>query len=148
MAGVAVSGRVIARNNIGQFVRECEMAAQRTVEEAVERGANLSRAMAPIGPKPDPRTGKLKDSISSKMYGRTAGEWSCSARHALAIEKGAVRHDITGWVNFFWENEGRAWEPGPNTIDHPGNAAQPYLHPAYKIIMQQIMDIADRKYPG
>lgn len=148
MSGVAVSNRVIARNDIGQFRRACSDAAEKTVEEAVERGAKLSRQMAPSGTKRDPRTTKLKKSIEPHMLGRTQGEWVATARHALAIEKGAVPHIITGWVNFFWENQGRDWEAGPNRINHPGNAAQPYLAPAYRVIMRQVMQIARDKYPG
>lgn len=139
---------MIARNGIGQFRAECELAAERTVEKAVERGARLSRDFAPSGKKNDPRTSRLKDSIEPRMLGRTQGEWVATARHALPIEKGAVDHDITGWVNFFWEREGRDWEPGANIIKHPGNKAQPYLRPAYKIVMAQIMAIARGEYPG
>lgn len=148
MSGVAVSNRVIARNDIGQFRRACSDAAEKTVEEAIERGAKMSRQMAPSGTKRDPRTTKLKNSIEPHMLSRTQGEWRATARHALAIENGAVPHAITGWVNFFWAREGRDWVPGSNLINHPGNGAQPYLRPAYRIVMQQIMQIARSKYPG
>jgi hypothetical protein len=148
MASVGVSNRVIARNGIGQFRSECSLAAERTVEKAVERGARLSRDFAPSGSKNDPRTTKLKKSIEPRMLGRTQGEWTATARHALAIEKGAVPHEITGWVNFFWERESRDWEPGMNLINHPGNAAQPYLRPAYAIVMGEVMAIARGEYPG
>lgn len=144
---VAVSNRVIARNSIGQFASECSDAAERTVRESIEKGAELSRAMAPVGTKADPRTTKLKDSISSQMLSRTSGEWKATARHALPIELSAGPHDITGWVSFFWEKMGRDWSPGPNTIHHPGNAAQPYLRPAYQIVMGRIMAVARREYP-
>ncbi len=148
MSGVAVSNRVIARNDIGRFRAACSDAAEKTVEEAIERGAKLSRQMAPRGTKRDPRTTKLKNSIEPRMLSRTQGEWKATARHALAIEKGAVPHQITGWVNFFWENEERNWVPGKNLINHPGNAAQPYLRPAYIVVMKQLMQIARTKYPG
>lgn len=144
----AVSNRVIARNSIGQFIRDCEQAAEGTIREAVNDGADLSRNFAPEGAKMDPRTIPLKESIEAHVLSRTSGNWVATARHALPIELGAVPHPITGWVSFFWEREGRMWEPGPNEISHPGNAPQPYLRPAYEIIMARIMQIADKHYPG
>jgi hypothetical protein len=147
MADIAVSNKVTARNGLGQFIRDCEQAAEYTVRDAIEEGAKLSRALAPSGTKPDPRTVPLKDSITSAMTSRTQGHWSSSARHALAIEKGASPHGIPGNVSFFWENQGRWWTPGSNVIQHPGNAAQPYLRPAYEVIMHRIMGIARRHYP-
>lgn len=145
---VAVSNRVVVRNSIGRFRQACSDAAEETIREAVEEGAALSRSLAPVGHKNDPRTVHLKDSVESEVLSRTSGQWKSTARHALAIEKGAVPHPITGWVSFFWENEGRDWTPGPNEIQHPGNSAQPYLRPAYETIMRRIMSIAREKYPG
>lgn len=144
---IGVSNRVVHRNGIGQFTRDCSDAAESTVKKAIEEGAQLSRTLAPVGPKEDPRTVHLKDSISTQMFGRTSGEWKSTARHALPIELSAVPHDITGWVSFFWEREGRMWAPGSNIIHHPGNAAQPFLRPAYQVIMGKIMSIARSEYP-
>ncbi len=145
---VAVSNRVIARNNFGQFIRDCEQAAEKTVKESIDRGAKLSRDLAPAGNKTDSRTPKLKDSIKPEMLSRTSGVWKCTARHALPVETGSVPHEITGDVLFFWEREGRWWNPGDNIINHPGNAAQPYLRPAYDIVSREMMNIARRNYPG
>jgi hypothetical protein len=78
----------------------------------------------------------------------TSAHWEANARHALAQEKGGRPHEQTGWVNFFWEKEGRDWEPGPNRIHHPGNPAHPYLRPAYEIIMGRWMEYARRYYPA
>lgn len=144
---LAVSNRVIMRDNFGRFRRECELAMGETIKQAVEDGAQLSRDLAPVGHKRDPRTTKLKDSITAVVVSRTQGYWQASARHALAQELGAAPHEIPGEVHFFWEREGRWWEPGTNTINHPGNAAQPYLRPAYQAIMNRIMSIAKRYYP-
>src|SRR5689334_17961697 len=111
---IAVSGRVVARNSMGEFIRACESAATATVEEAIKEGANLSRAMAPKGGKPDPRTIPLAASIKSEMLSRTSGHWYATARHSLPQEFGAGAHDIPGEVSFFWEREGRPWIPGKN----------------------------------
>lgn len=146
--GIAVSNRVVARNDIGRFIRDCEVAGTRTVESAIEKGAQLSRDLAPVGLKNDTRTSHLKDSINTKMLSGNSGVWIASARHALAVEKGARPHEIPGNVSFFWENEDRFWNPGDNMIQHPGNDAQPYLRPAYVIVMREIMGIARGKYPG
>lgn len=157
--GITAKATVVARNDIGRFIRECEMAAESTVEDAIEEGARLSRAMAPAGSKPDPRTVPLKESITTRMFGRTRGEWGSSARHALAIEKGAVPHAIPANVRFYWDKLGRMWMPpetylrvtgypGADPIQHPGNAAQPYLRPAYAQVMANIMSIARKNYPG
>ncbi len=146
--GIACSNRVISRNGFGRFIAECDAAATATVKQSIEEGADLSRTMAPVGHKIDPRTVKLKDSISTKMLSSTSGVWTSTARHSLAIEKGASSHTIPGEVSFFWEKHWRMWEPGPNEIHHPGNAAQPFLRPAYEVISHRIMAIARRNYPG
>lgn len=148
MPGMAVSNHVIVRNNFGQFIRECEAAGTKTVQDAVKKGAKLSRALAPIGVKPDPRTPSLRASIEPVMFDERHGAWYADARHALPIEYGAAPHLITGNVTFFWEEEGRDWTPGDNWIQHPGNDAQPYLRPAYEIVMRTIMEEARRNYPS
>jgi hypothetical protein len=145
--GIACSNRVVARNGFGQFIRDCEQAAELTAKDAVERGAELSRGFAPVGHKPDPRTVKLKNSIHTRMFSRTSGEWYSEARHALSQEKGAKAHDIPGEVSFFWEKMDRMWTPGSNVINHPGNAAQPFLRPAYKQVSRELSAIARRHYP-
>lgn len=145
---VAVSSRVVARNGIGRFISECEMAATRTVEELVSDGEELSRELAPEGHKKDPRTVTLQEGMFSRMLSATSGEWGCVARHALPVEFGSAAHPQTGDVTFFWENMDRLWSPGRNQIRHPGAGAQPYLRPAYKIISGKAMAVARSKYPG
>lgn len=156
---IAVSNRVVARNGIGQFIRDCEGAAERTVKKSVQRGMSLSRQFAPEGHKDDPRTVPLRAAMFMNMLSRTSGEWGNFARHALPIEKGAVAHTIPADVHFYWERMGRMWMtpaeylrrtgfPGADPIHHPGNAAQPYLRPAYEIVMNNIMQVAKQEYPG
>lgn len=147
MASVKCSATVNARNGIGQFTRDCEGAATETVKDAIEEGAAMSRALAPKGHKPDPRTVKLTDSITTEMLSRTSGRWTSRARHTLAQEKGAAPHPISGDVSFFWEKHFRMWHPGDNEIQHPGNAAQPFLKPAYDAVSRRLMAIARRHYP-
>lgn len=145
---VAFSNRVIARNNMGRFIADCEGAATRTVEKAITQGEALSKTMAPTGTKHDFRTVTLREGMFKEMLGRTSGRWGCAARHALAIELGAGPHPISGRVKFFWDNEGRWWTPGDNVINHPGNDAQPFLRPAYQEIARRLPSIAAEEYPG
>lgn len=119
-----------------------------TIAQAVTDGADLSRGFAPVGHKDDLRTIPLKASIEPVVVSRTQGFWQATARHALPVEFGAGPHPIPGSVSFFWEEEGKWWIPGSNVINHPGNAAQPYLRPAFKIISGRLLEIAKRKYPG
>lgn len=146
MGDVAVSNTVIARSDIGRFISLCEEAGARMMADIANDGANLSRELAPKGVKDDPRTPHLADSIVAESTS-TAARWKATARHALAQELGSIRHPQSGWVHFFWEKEGREWEPGPNIIDHPGNPPHPYLRPAYEAMMARWMVYARRHYP-
>jgi hypothetical protein len=151
---VGVSNRVVVRNNFGQFISEIEAAGQATVDDILDEGVALSRQMAPVGSKHDPRTVPLREGFFVQKLSRTSGIWGNFARHALAIERGARPHTIMGQptMKFYWESERRMWIPGlfgeVDIINHPGNDAQPYLLPAYRTVMQRAMDIARRYYPG
>lgn len=151
---MGVSNRVVVRNSMGQFIAECEAAGQQTVDAILDEGVSLSHDMAPVGGKDDPRTVPLRDGFFTQKISRTSGVWGNFARHALAVEKGARPHPITGqpFLRFYWEEARRMWVPGlfgePDVVNHPGNEAQPYLRPAYRIVMQRAMQIARRYYPG
>lgn len=155
---LVISPRLILRNDLGRFISEVEAGSQRLTSKLVERGAQLSRALAPVGHKHDRRTIPLRDSIGHEMHGRTAGSWFATARHAMAQEKGGRSHIITGdpHLSFYWEAAGRRWIPAdefyhqPGLVDvvnHPGNPAQPYLRPSYEIVMREAMGIAEAVYP-
>ena len=159
MGEIAIAGVVQGRNEFGRFITECEAAATRTVEKAVEQGAELSRTFAPIGHKPDPRTIPLSESITTVMFNAREGAWGSAARHALPQETGASSHPITGFLGFYWEERGKSFvwddpkydnwtEEEGATIEHPGNDPQPFLYPAYRIITQKLPGIAAREYPG
>lgn len=156
---VAVSNQVAIRSSMGRFIAECRQGARDTVTELLEDGADLSRQMAPEGPKNDPRTPALSDSIVVERLSATKGRWVATARHALPQEFGAAPHIIAGnpHLRFFWEAKGRMFVsaedfygvPGLVTIvNHPGNEPQPYLRPAYKQIMAKAMQIARKHYPS
>lgn len=148
------AGHVAARNSIGQFIGACERAAAETVKQLIEDGKQRSIANAPIGHKEDPRTPTLQEGMFSEMISRTQGRWGCTARHTLPIEFGAAPHVITGnpWLYFYWEEEGRYWVPGltgaPDLVNHPGNAAQPFLRPAFEEIKAEASAVMAAKYPG
>lgn len=151
---VAVSNRVVARNGLGRFIADCEQAGHDTVEKLVDRGAKMSKRMAPEGSDHDPRSIPLKQSIFPRMLGRTAGVWESIARHAMFVEERTNPHTMFGdpVFRFYWENAGRMWIPGlfgePDIINHPGTEAQPFLRPAYEAIMAQAMRVARSQYPG
>lgn len=159
MSGIAVSARVIARDNFGRFISECEAAATKTAEELVKTGAELARGFAPVGSKPDLRTIPLTQGISWRMTGATSGEFYAPGRQALPQEFGAGAHTITGnpGLSFFWEAEGRRFVPASvfyhqpdavTVVNHPGNPPQPYLRPAYEAVMGMALRVAASNYPG
>lgn len=154
MPGVAVSNRVVVRNRFGEFIRDCEQAAEYTAEDMVKMGAELSREYAPVGSKPDPRDIPIAQSIVHEMLSRTSGVWKALSGHALHQEFGTRPHTMYGnpHFRFYWENEGRMWEPGlfgeQDIINHPGHGPQPFMRPAYKEVMAAAMQIARMRYPG
>lgn len=156
---IAATSTVVQRNSIGRFISECEAAAGYTIGDLIDEGAEMSKSMAPVGGKVDPRTPTLRAAMFSQQLSRTSGIWGNFARHALPIETGAAPHEIVGnpALGFFWEGKGRHWIPAslyyhvPGLIDvvnHPGNAAQPYLRPAYEVMMAKAMSVAKRHYPS
>lgn len=146
MGTIRLTGNVREGNNFAEFRAAIDAAGEPMMREIAEEGAKLSRQFAPRGIKQDPRTGHLSDNIEPSSGGGSA-RWTARVRHALAIEFGASPHLITGWVNFYWANAGRDWEPGANMINHPGNAAHPYLRPAFEIMMSRALEIARKYYP-
>lgn len=155
---VGFSNRVIARNSIGRFEAACRRAGEDTVKELIDEGMKVSRSMAPVGHKHDPRTTPLRDSFFVQKLGRTSGVWGNFARHALPIEKGSKPHLIFGnpALGFYWEAMRRRWIPASiyyhmpglsDVVHHPGNDAQPFLRPAYEIISARAMQIARKHYP-
>ena len=158
---IGVSNKVIVRDEFGQFIADVMGAATKSIQEAVDEGAALSRKLAPSRARKDARTIKLNKSIRSEITSRTSGQWIATARHALPIELGAAPHDLPGNVSFFWEEQGRPWYAynspeafenlgwsGNEIIRHPGNAPQPYLRPAYVKIAAKLLNIMSKHYPG
>ncbi len=156
---IAVSARVYARNSLGRFIAECDAAGTKTAQSLAEKGETAAKNFAPVGHKPDPRTIPLRESIGHAMIGAKTGVIYATARHALVTEFGGAPHVISGSpaLKFYWENAGRWWVPGsefygiPGLVDvvnHPGSPAQPYLRPAYRLIMGMAIETADRYYPG
>jgi len=139
---VLYSNEVHLRNNFGQFIAACDAAATATVEQSISEGAALSKGFAPK------RTGALSASIKEQMLSAKSGRWFTPLKYAHPQEFGGDPHLQTGWVTFLWEEQGRMWEPGENMINHPGNAAQPFMRPAYSIISRRMMAIAKSLYPG
>src|SRR4051794_14622005 len=108
---VAMTNEVRFRSHLGRFAALMEEGAYKTMEDAKDDGVRVAKSLAPTSWEYDPRTVKLKQSITGTA---TAGKavWGSGARHALPQEYGSVPHLQTGRVTFWWENEGRMWEPG------------------------------------
>lgn len=150
-----VANKVTRRNHLGRFISELEAGGTKTIEEAINRGQRLSTDFAPQSARErDPRTVSIVAGMGSTMLSSREGSWGSTARHTLHQEYGTRAHLIQGNpdLTFFWEKEGRMfWPVGGGhvtTVHHPGHGAQPFLRPAYKIVMREILDIADRNYPG
>lgn len=159
MGEFAVGPRVITRNAIGQFAAECERAAGETAHDIAKEGMELARTLAPAGHKPDRRTLPIRDSFYLQRYSATQWAFANSARHALPQERGARPHIIIGSpaFQFFWEAQRRDWVPASiyygvpglvDVINHPGNAAQPFMGPAWDVVKQRAVAIMRRHYPG
>ena len=153
MSGVVYTNRVIARNRFGQFIRDCEQAAEDTVEQTVKEGAELAAVFAPK------RTLRLAGSIKPFMLSRTSGVWGSNAPYAAAQEYGARPHPISAYVSFYWHKVGRQWlhppvyerltgHPGADPISHPGNPATHFMRDSFRIMSSRITQIAKQRYPG
>lgn len=147
------SNQVILRNSFGQFIRECEAAAEATVQEMVDDGAKVAAGLAPK------RTGRLAASIKGFMLSRTSGVWGTNLKYAAPQEFGAAPHEITAYVSFFWDKVGRMWlHPdqylyqfghfGADPINHPGNPATHYMQQSWAIMSPRFVELAKKYYPG
>lgn len=142
MGEIVLKMHVSLRDEMGRFIAACDAAATKTVEDLINQGASMSRALAPV------KTGALSGSIEAHMTSSRSGEWYANTKYAMPQEFGAGPHGLPGNVSFFWENQGRMWEPGANEIQHPGNPPHPYLRPAYEAVMGKAVSVAAANYPG
>lgn len=167
MAYIKVNTNVVfERDEFGRFIKECEDAAHRTVEDTVKLGVRTAKALAPVGGERksnySQRAGyrPLRSSIEGKAMGNR-GEWTVSAPHWKYVEFSTGAHPITGFLGFPWEGspEGQfVWhdyrfsnwnEAEGATIHHPGTHEQPFMRPSYeRAARRQMMAIAKRNYPG
>jgi hypothetical protein len=133
------------RDSSGRFTAHVENAVREALLEAAERGAQRSRELAPSGPpQPWKHQEKLEDSIDVFDHGSSAG-WGSSAPHAGAIEFGAAPHGIDGdpLLGWFWgKRDGKMVKA--KHVEHPGNAAHPFLRPAFEEIKHELIDIIRR----
>lgn len=148
-----VSTEVIVRNQMGRFIADVRGAATRSVEEALDVGISAARMQAPE------RTGRLRASFVPAILTRTSGVFLNTAPYAEFQDQGAGPHEISAWVRFFWEREGRMWMnpaqylsrtgyPGADPIHHPGNPATHFMDAGYDAIKRRMQAIIRRNYPG
>lgn len=133
-----VSAQVTFRDNMGRFMGLCDAAARTSAEELAKQMQARARRRAPSGPPRDDydRREKLRPSIHALVLGRAWWAVRADAGHAEAIEKGAGAHMIPN-----------AFGRGVPVL-HPGNAAHPYLMPAYEAARASWRRILAANYPG
>jgi hypothetical protein len=159
MAKLTARAEVSYRNNLGQFARAVDRGIAEALNAMAEDGAAMSRRLAPRGTKHDERTLPLAQSITTEETSSRSASWGSSARHALAIERGARAHPIYGNpdLSFWWEEKGKWFVPGAeyyrqpglvSVVNHPGNDAQPYLRPAYQAIWARKEEYFQRYCPN
>lgn len=153
MGTLVVSRQLTVRDRSGAFIADCAGAASKSIAEAIQQGAAISRSMAPV------KTGTLAGSIAPVQLSRTTGVWGTDIFYAMYQEKGAGPHEIPSRVSFYWERMGRQWMwpetyliktgfPGADPINHPGNPAQPFLEPAYDMMKHKLVRIMAKYYPS
>jgi hypothetical protein len=155
MAAMGFNTHVSFRNNSGQFGQRMDAKAKRVMRDLCQEGADISRDMAPIG-KFEPRfdgsksktPGELKRSIEVFIT-PGGGQWGSKLDYALAIEKGAKPHPISGnpFLSFPRRTAKtkmpvtgkKAGFVSVRVVSHPGNAPRPYLRPAFEEIKGKIL---------
>lgn len=131
---------VITRNRFGEFARSMDAVSRATADSIADRGVSIAQRLAPV------RTGRLRSSIRKVKYSGNAARWGAFTSYAAAQEFGARPHPLPGNVRFYWQNEGRMWNPGSNTIRHPGNPAVHFIRYSYEIASREAMGILRQEY--
>lgn len=137
-----ISTRFIVRDDMGRFKADCLAAATAVVRDCLDAGVAAARVAAPE------RTGLLRGSFVDEILSRTSGHFLNTADYALYQDQGAGPHPLPGNVTFWWENEGRFWEPGDNTISHPGNPATHFMDAGYDAMKRVAGPSMQAHYPG
>jgi len=137
------------------WAQRTDAKAKRVMQQLCEEGAQISRDLAPVG-KPEVTfhggnrraPGELKRSIEVFIT-PGGGQWGSKLDYALAIEKGAKPHPISGnpFLSFPRRTAiTKTAVSGKNaghiitrTVNHPGNEPKPYLRPAFDQIKHKIL---------
>lgn len=137
MSGIEAEIDVRMRDRIGRFAAIIDAAGVGMAHDMVETTARFAHENAPVGPgrKDYVRRPKLSGSIGFRMTSAKAGVIEAKTGHAGPQEKGAGPHPIPN-----------AFGMGI-TVMHPGNAAQPYLRPAYIQLQPLLPGMLEKWYP-
>lgn len=144
MAGIHVSNQVIARDDLGRFIADIENAAPRLIQASLDAGKDAAIAETPVN------TGRLAGSFFTRLVSRTVGYLGNPTPYARWQDEGGDAHEQRANVSFFWEEQGRMWEPGrpPQVIHHPGNPAHHFMRAGYNRACAFARANMDRYYPG
>lgn len=146
MAGLLISPEIRYRDESGRFLAECDGAGAAAVEATGREGRAIAMALAPVGTEPDERSVPIVAGIDFYMTGAMSGVVVSRARHSLPQEHGAAPHSIGRPGQFLHNPYNQFSAKGP--VQHPGNAAQPYMRPMYNVIRRKMIEIMARFYPG
>ena len=144
IGSLVFTNRIKSRNRLGRFATEVSEAHNRATDAAGRYGARAMRlALAD-----HTKTGALIGSVHYHNLGSRRGEisWGKGAPHWRYLAYGARRHPIKGSVKFWWENRGRMWYPGTNTIDHPGIHPVPFIQESYEAAQHELEAAMRREY--
>jgi HK97 gp10 family phage protein len=143
LGSLLVNNTVTARNDLGRFAEHVHEAHARATATAGRRGADMMRTIIPK------KTGALAGTVSWSLEGSRHGAitWgNADTPYWRYVAFGARPHPITGWVNFYWERMERDWEPGPNTIKHPGIHPNPFITTTYRHTQMELEEAMRREY--
>lgn len=133
MADLTVYATLQQRDHLGRYLASIPEKARRSIEAAAKKGSHVARARATS------KTGAMRATIHPIMFNDFAGGITVGTDHWKFQEEGTAPHPITGEVHFWWENEGRPWMPGSNTISHPGNPAVHFMLAGYEVAKADLM---------
>lgn len=153
---IRVTNRVTVQDRFGQFLAQVEDADRRSVEEAAKVGAAAARARAPRSMVPRHgrhmadtiHAGSATGGFSDRVIGSVSAEIIVGTEHWRFTETGTRPHEITGNVSFFWEKEGRRWNPGSNTIRHPGSIGVHFMQAGFDAAWEELPKAMKRNYAG
>lgn len=134
----ACTNNVYVRDSAGRFLERWNEKKREASRRLAKEGAEIAYALAPK------RTRRMANTLldpANQTSGTSGFSWKVQAPYWRVQEGGGPAHPITGMVNFWWEKEGRAWNPGMNWIRHPGNPGVHFMQRSYEAIKPRVAEL-------